>query len=331
MMLLLAAPAFASNMAEEVLGGDIKVREDYAIVVEGETVTPDVPPVERGGVIFIPLRFAAEALHANITWYKKDKTAEMTFPSGAAVKMTIGNPEIDLGDTQKILPVAPFIFEKRTFIPLRATAESGWFRVEEKKDAMIIMRDEEKIKSFNAPGENVEVSGTRSKNPLAPIIEKARKDPITKKLKPAVLIAWALVGLLWVLRTAKGLLKGKQDGWKDILVIGFFLSAGMLIAINFMLSTYWVGIVILITSAIGLISTETYTDKLVTMASTAQGGGLICTLFGLGLLIGPAIADSDIAAIGYGIYVKIEPTITGLTLSIILNMLYGYEARKQQS
>jgi hypothetical protein len=329
-LIFAALPALAANMAEEVLGGDIKVRDDYAIVVDKQTVTPDVPPVEKGGVIFVPLRFAAEALHADVTWYKQDQSATIVFPSGNTVKMKIGDPAIDLKDTQKILPVAPFLYGNRTMIPLRATAESGWYRVEEQKNAMILVQDQEKVKAYTAPGKETTVPGTKQGNPLAPIIAKAHHDPITKSLKPFVLIAWALMGVLWIFRAVLGATRGKPDGWKDMVVIALFLAVGIPLALHFMLSTYWVCIVILITSAIGLISTETYEDKLVTMASTAQGAGLICTLFGLGLLIGPAIAQRDIAAIGYGIYVKIEPTITGLTLSIILNMLFGYEARKSQ-
>jgi len=336
-LIFAALPAFAvditpqaANMAEEALGGDIKVRSDYTIIVNKQVVTPDVTPVERGGIIFVPLRFVAEALRADVTWYKKDQMAEITFPGGRTIRMAINNPEIDLGDTQRILPISPFLYGDRTMIPLAATAESGFFRVEENKHAMALTLDPEKIKAYNKPGKETILSGEKHGNPLAPIIAKARKDQVTKKLKPYVLIAWVVIGLLWIIRTIHGAVRGKPEGWKDMIVIGFFLTVCMVLAINYMLSTWWVCIVILITSAIGLVSTETYEDKLVTMASTAQGAGLICTLFGLGLLIGPAIAQRDINAIGYGIYVKIEPTITGLVLSIILNMLFGYEARKQQ-
>ena len=317
-------------MAEEVLGGDIKVRDDYAIVVDGQRVEPDVGPVEKGGVIFVPLRFAAEALHADVTWYQKDQTVVVVFPGGNTVKMKIGDPDINLGQTQKIMPVAPFLYGNRTMIPLRATAESGWYRVEEQNNTMILNQDRDKIKGYTESGVVSVTPGERAKNPLAPIIEKAHNDPVTKKLKPFVQIAWVIVGLLWLFRAALGAVRGKPDGWKDMIVIGLFLSAGMGLATHFMLSTYWVGIVILITSTVGIFSTEPYTEKLVTMASTAQGAGLICTLFGLGLLIGPAIAEHDIAAIGYGIYVKIEPTITGLALSLLMSLLIGYEARKQE-
>ncbi len=299
-LILTAVSASARDMTNGIINGEIKVRSDYSIVVNGENVKPDVPPVEKGGLIFVPLRFVAEALGADVTWYKSPGTAEISYPGGRTVKMTVGDTTIDLGDTQKILPVAPFIFEKRTMIPLRPAAESGYFKVEEKPDASILTLDRG-VKGYEKPGVESESPGKGTSGSLDMIRKKAHNDQVTKKLKPIVLAAWLIVGLLWIVRTALGLIKGKPEGWKDIVIIALFLSVGMFIVLNFMLSTYWAAIVILITSAIGLISTESYTDKLVTMASTAQGAGLICTLFGLGLLIGPAIAQRDIAAIGYGI------------------------------
>jgi len=144
-----------------------------------------------------------------------------------------------------------------------------------------------------------------------------------------VLIAWALAGILWIVRLIGAFRSSAPDRFKDSIIIGLFLAVGVPLVFTVMFSTAWAAIVIIGTSVVGLVSTETYEDKIVTMANTGQGMGLICTLFGLGLLIGPAIAERDIAAIGYGIYVKIEPTITGLSLSILLNMLFGYEARKR--
>lgn len=325
-------PAGAMEMAEDILEADVTVRPDFAIVVDGATIAPDVPPVERGGVVFIPLRFAAESLRANVTWYKNEKLAELKFPGDKTVRMKAGDPNIDMGDSVRMLPVAPFIFEGRMMIPLRPTAECGCFRVQERENEAILTTDEEEIESFTDPGmEVIDTGGERGEDPLAEIRKKAVNDPITKSLAPYVRIAWIVAWLLWAAYLVLGLTKGKPEGWKDMIFIALVLSAGVWFIIygGVMMSTYWAAIVAIGTSIVGLVSTEEYEEKLVTMASTAQGLGLICTLFGLGLLIGPAIASRDINSIGYGIYVKIEPTITGLSLSILLNMLAGYEARRR--
>lgn len=324
-----AAPKKDGTIAGQLLGGDITVRDDYVIVVNNATITPDVPPVEKGGMIFVPLRFVAEGLGAGVTWFPKDQTVEIRFASGGTLKMKVGDSTAKKGEAEEILPVAPFIYDGRMMVPLKTTAESGMFRVDESKNGMNL-KSMKSAEGVAGAGVEAVSPGKTDSDPLKKIKEGAHKDQITKKLKPIIICAWIAVGLLWILRAVLGALRGKPEGWKDMIVILIFIAVVMPMAVNFMLSSWWVGIVILTTAAIGLVSTESYADKLVTMASTAQGAGLICTLFGLGLLIGPAIASKDIAAIGYGIYVKIEPTITGLGLSIFLNMLFGYEARRQR-
>lgn len=332
LILFAQSSAFAVNLAEKVLEADeIVMRDDYRIIVNGVETKPDVPPMQKGGMIFIPLRYAAEALKAEVEWNDADKTVRLTFPGGKVVEMKVGDTEIAVEGGRKYIPYAPFIFEGRTMLPLKPTAESGIYIVDEKPDSMVITTGEENIKGMSTSDEktNETDDGKISQDEaMSHIREKAQNDQITKRLKPYVQIAWALASLLWVVMAAVSASKGREDGWKDMIIIFFILSVGVLLITNFMYSTWWAALVAIGTCVVGTLSTENYSDKLVTMASTAQGIGLICTLFGLGLLIGPAIANRDISAIGYGIYVKIEPTITGLTISLLLNLLYGMEAKK---
>jgi len=86
-------------------------------------------------------------------------------------------------------------------------------------------------------------------------------------------------------------------------------------------STVWAAMVPAGTALVGLLSKENFGDKLVTMAATAQGLGLIFTLLGLGQIIGPAIAAHNVDAIGYGLSVKIEASVMGLSLSLTLNAI----------
>lgn len=329
--LFAASVSFAGNLAERVLDADeIVMRDDYKIVVNGVETKPDVPPIQKGGMIFIPLRFAAEALKAEVEWNETEKSVRMTFPGGKVVDMKVGDTEISVEGGSKFIPYAPFIFEGRTMLPLKPTAESGIYMVDEKPDSMIITTGEDEIKGVD-PREDELANANENiishSDAMSHIRDKAKNDQITKKLKPYVQIAWAIVSVIWL--AVAGIRASKKTGesWKDMIIILFILTAGVFVIINFMYSTWWAAMVAIGTSVVGILSTEDYSDKLVTMASTAQGIGLICTLFGLGLLIGPAIANRDISAIGYGIYVKIEPTITGLTISLLLNLLYGMEAK----
>jgi hypothetical protein len=319
----------APALGQEVLPDEIQFREDYTIVVNGRVIIPDVPPVERDGVIFVPLRFVSEAMGAKVSWNDQTLQAVLEW-DGARTVFTIGKLEVDYKGKPVLLSKAPFIYSERTMLPLKISAQGIGYEVYEQPNVMVMTRpDDAATPAHTAQADGKGKVEKGALKGMAGIKEKARKDPITKSLKPFVLIAWALTGILWILRMIGAMSGGAPDRFKDKIVIAIFLAAGVPLVLLTMFSTYWAAMVLIGTCVVGLVSTETYEDKIVTMANTAQGMGLICTLFGLGLLIGPAIAERDIAAIGYGIYVKIEPTITGLSLSILLNMLFGYEARKR--
>lgn len=328
---IIAAPAFCENMAEGVLdAGKIVMRNDYKIIVNGVETKPDVPPIQKGGMIFIPLRFAAESLKAVVDWNEARKQVTLTFPGGRVETMRVGDTEIVTPDGSKIIPYPPFVFENRVMLPLKPTAEGGIYLVDEKPDSMTITSDEKKVKGLSEDTDQMP-GGVKMKTQsqaLQEIRNHAKNDKITNSLKPYVRMAWAAAFALWLIVAIISAAKGRPDGWKDMIIIFVILVPGVIMILSFMYSTYWAAMVAIGTCVVGMLSTETYEDKLVTMASTAQGIGLICTLFGLGLLIGPAIANRDISAIGYGIYVKIEPTITGLFISLLLNLMYGMEAKK---
>lgn len=327
------AAAAAEEMAKDVLGADITVREDYTVVVDGiELKSADVPPAEKDGIIFIPLRFAAQALMADVDWIPAEKKVIIT-RGGLRSVMTVGERRVETPTGEKNLASPPFIFEKRTMIPLQAAAETMFYKVTSDDETMYLEPPDEKalkpyvdaVRETGGLPEGAEENIDYAKI-YAIFRSQARKDAVTKTIRPFVIAAWAIAVALWLAKLIAAL-AGKRDA-RDLILIGLILLAGGPLVMKIMLSTWWAVIVVCGTCYAGLLSTEDYADKLVTMGSTAMGFGLICTLFGLGLVIGPAIATHNIAAIGYGIYVKIEPTITGLSLSIIMNMLFGYEARK---
>lgn len=105
----------------------------------------------------------------------------------------------------------------------------------------------------------------------------------------------------------------------DRVVIGLLLFFVTPLVILYARSHYWAAVVPVGTALVGLFSREDWENKLITMASTAQGLGLMTTLLGLGQVIGPAIAAHDVDAIGFGISVKIEASVMGIGLSILLN------------
>lgn len=116
-------------------------------------------------------------------------------------------------------------------------------------------------------------------------------------------------------------LSPRRQEISDRLVIGSLIFIVTPLVLLFFRSTYWAAMVPVVTAFVGLLSKEDWTNKMVTMAATAQGTGLLMTLLGLGQVIGPAIAAHNVDAIGYGIAVKIEASVMGIGLSVIFNGL----------
>lgn len=326
--------AGAAVMTDSVLPGKVEMREDYTIVVNGDVVSPDVPPVELNGIIYVPIRFVGDALGAKTQWDAGQQLVTLSWP-GSELKMTIGSSDVTQNGESRKIEAAPLIYSGRTMVPLKISAQAGGYTIRETAHSITLVNPGAAASSTAAaseiaPPKQIEGEAKPSADPLKGIRDKAKNDPITKSLKWYVLSLWGFSLALLGVYTIGAFSSSEPDRFKDKIFILAVLGVGVPIVLIFMLSTYWAAMVPIVTCIVGLVSKEEYKEKLVTMANTAQGIGLICTLFGLGLLIGPAIADRNIHAIGYGIYVKIEPTITGLVLSILMNMLYGYE-RKQRT
>lgn len=127
-------------------------------------------------------------------------------------------------------------------------------------------------------------------------------------------------------RMKEGSLNAKRSGLTDFiearidLVMILFLLLIVAPLVYFVArSTVWAAIVPVGAAWAGLISKEIPQEKLITMGGVAQGLGLVVTLFGLGQVIGPAIAAHNVEMVGYGVSIKIEATITGLLISVILS------------
>ena len=88
----------------------------------------DTQPVIIGGRTFVPVRFIAEPLYAQVIWKADTKTVIIALKD-KIIELYIGNPlasvngvptPIDKDNPQ----VAPFIKDGRTMLPLRFIAEN---------------------------------------------------------------------------------------------------------------------------------------------------------------------------------------------------------------
>ncbi|MFO7172426.1 MAG: N-acetylmuramoyl-L-alanine amidase family protein [Bacillota bacterium] len=90
--------------------------------VEGKEVAVDPPPFIDAGRTLVPIRFAAEALGAQVGWHPEQQQVVVGFP-GRQVVLTIGRNQARVGDAEVTLDVPPRIVAGRTFVPVRFVAE----------------------------------------------------------------------------------------------------------------------------------------------------------------------------------------------------------------
>jgi hypothetical protein len=91
------------------------------VVVNGNTITFDQPPVERAGRMFVPLRGVFERLGASVVYSNGEINAQ---GNGRSVNLHIGSTSATVNGQSVFMDVAPFLVGARTLVPLRFVAQS---------------------------------------------------------------------------------------------------------------------------------------------------------------------------------------------------------------
>ncbi|MDQ6768167.1 MAG: copper amine oxidase N-terminal domain-containing protein [Candidatus Eremiobacteraeota bacterium] len=103
------------------LGATVALAADVSIIVNGQQVQFDQPPIERSGRVFVPLRGVFERLGASVVY---DNGIINASGNGRTIQLKIGSTTAVVNGTQHQLDVAPFIVGSRTLVPLRFISES---------------------------------------------------------------------------------------------------------------------------------------------------------------------------------------------------------------
>ncbi len=91
------------------------------VIVDGQTMTFDQPPIVRAGRVFVPLRGVFERLGASVVYSNGQINAT---GRGRTVSLTIGSTQATVDGQPATLDVAPFLVGNRTLVPLRFIAQS---------------------------------------------------------------------------------------------------------------------------------------------------------------------------------------------------------------
>ncbi|MGQ9512967.1 stalk domain-containing protein [Thermodesulfitimonas sp.] len=94
-----------------------------ALVVNGRPLQPDVPPVCENGRLLVPLRTAAEALGATVTYDATARTVTVK-KQGALITLGVGAAWARAGDQTLTLEVPAQVAGGRVLVPLRFLGEA---------------------------------------------------------------------------------------------------------------------------------------------------------------------------------------------------------------
>lgn len=94
-----------------------------AIVVDGQVLKTDQPPINREGVILLPMRAVFEALAAQVQWLPRAGKI-VARRTGYVVELWINTPVAQVNAAPVQLRMPPVLVEGTTYVPLRFVAEA---------------------------------------------------------------------------------------------------------------------------------------------------------------------------------------------------------------
>lgn len=100
---------------------------EYELWVDN-TMSSKLPVVFIDGEILTPVRPLAEALPMSIEWDAENKKIVLTYKNSVMV-MEIGSNKYILDDNSNTMPVAPAIYEGRTYLPFKTIVQAFGFSV----------------------------------------------------------------------------------------------------------------------------------------------------------------------------------------------------------
>jgi hypothetical protein len=95
--------------------------QNVTVIVNGQTMSFDQPPILRSGRVFVPLRGIFEQLGASVVYSNGQINATR---GSTTISLTIGSTAANVNGQHVAIDVAPFVVGNRTLVPLRFIAQS---------------------------------------------------------------------------------------------------------------------------------------------------------------------------------------------------------------
>jgi len=106
------------------------LQQEISLIIEGEEIQPEVPPLVQKGRTLVPVRVIAEGLGADVQWDQATTTATIERDSNKVV-LRLGQKKAVLNGKEVTLDTEPIIHNQRMLLPLRFVGEAlgahvGW-------------------------------------------------------------------------------------------------------------------------------------------------------------------------------------------------------------
>ncbi|RUT40226.1 hypothetical protein EJP82_25455 [Paenibacillus anaericanus] len=96
---------------------------EIMVLLNGEIVKFQVPPIQKNGSVLVPFRAIFEALGLKVDWDPKMQTITGSKP-GTLIKLKVGSTTAEINGNQIKLTVAPSTIKGSTYVPLRFIGEA---------------------------------------------------------------------------------------------------------------------------------------------------------------------------------------------------------------
>jgi hypothetical protein len=117
----LAALGTAAGFALAAAMTETAYAQHVTVVVNGQTMNFDQPPVMRSNRVFVPMRAIFERLGSSVVYSNGIINAQ---GNGHSVHLTIGSTQAQINGNSYTMDVAPFTVAGRTEVPLRFVAQA---------------------------------------------------------------------------------------------------------------------------------------------------------------------------------------------------------------
>ena len=102
---------------------NVFANRNIKITLDGNEIKTDVAPFIKEDRTLVPIKFISEALNYDVKWNEAKRTVAIK-SSDKNMLLTIDNKNINVNGQNKVIDVAPTIYNDRTYVPVRFISEN---------------------------------------------------------------------------------------------------------------------------------------------------------------------------------------------------------------